>query len=162
MLKARGQKRHPAHISALPPSLPCMLSHTQSLLPWSSLLARGPTMLPDIRVHIQDPTKDKISSSTHKRKLSPTTGPQKDQSRVIIPSGSPKSTFSEYTGFLREATQCSQLAVSHRSTNEVQTRYPRPQENHVLTDSELVQTHLKSKERQTRPAERSLPPQSSH
>lgn len=41
-------------------------------------------------------------------------------------------------GFLREATQCSQLTVSGRSTNEVQPRYSRPQENHVLTDSKLV------------------------
>lgn len=46
-------------------------------------------------------------TNTCKRDLFPTTRWQKDQSRAIIPSGSPKSTFSEYIGFLREATQCS-------------------------------------------------------
>lgn len=93
------------------------------------------------------PQKTRSVTSTHNRELFPTTGLQKDQSRAIIPSGSPKSTFSEQSVFLREATQCSHLTVSCRSTNEVQTRYPRLHENHILTDSELVQTHLKSKER---------------
>ena len=143
MLKACCWKRHPAHVSALPPSL-----H-----------ARCPSLPGPVRWHMATPCcltsgstygipqKTRSVTSTRKRELFPTTGQQKDRSRAVIPSGSPKSTFSEFYFFFREATGCSHLAVSRRSTNEVQTRYLRPQESHVLTDSELVQTYLTSKER---------------
>lgn len=146
ILKACRWQWYPAHISALPHhSHVCCPTRSPSfpgLVHWHMAI---PCCLTS-RSTYGFPQKTRPVTSTCKKELFPTTQ-QKNQSRAAIHSGSPKSTFSEYIVFLREATHCSQLAASRRSTNEVQIRYSRPQENHVLTDSELVQTHLKSKER---------------